>query len=84
MRLIDISPYEDCKIVLHDGDPGFKVSTLPTVDAEPVVRCADCKHWESIYFMSDCKMHNLCGKHATETGEDFYCADGRRRDDETD
>ena len=43
------------------------VDLQQTVDAEPVVRCKDCRNW--------C----ICHK-----SDDFYCADGERREDETD
>lgn len=36
-RLVDISPYEKCRIVLRKDDSGFPVSELPTVDAVEVV-----------------------------------------------
>lgn len=35
-RFVDISPYENCGIVLHPEDAGFKASELSTADAKPV------------------------------------------------
>jgi hypothetical protein len=37
-RYVDLSNYEDCKIVLHQEDEGIKVKDLPTADVEEV-RC---------------------------------------------
>lgn len=44
------------------------LNTIPSVDAVPVVRCKDCKYYVFCYL-------------GVETPrEDFYCADGERRD----
>lgn len=50
---------------------------LPTVDAEVVVRCNDCKHsWEDIGGLT-CS-HGVCVDCAVLA--DFYCAYGERKD----
>lgn len=50
---------------------------LPTVDAEVVVRCKDCKHsWEDIGGLT-CS-HGVCVD-CVVLG-DFYCANGERKD----
>jgi len=50
------------------------VSNLPTIDAVPVVRCAECKKYEPIFegFIGRCK---LCGL----MREIDYCSLGERR-----
>lgn len=50
----------------------------PTVDAVPVVRCKDCKHHE------DEEMGMVYCPHIVGSwvAEDFYCADGERKDGE--
>ena len=57
MRLVNIEPYEDCRIVLHDEDEGFPVSELKTVDAVPVVHglweCVD--EQSNVWSCSVCK-----------------------------
>lgn len=55
------------------------VDVQPTVDAEPVVRCQDCKYWEYDVIFSDgwCR-----GKH--QGNPSWFCADGERREDATD
>lgn len=70
-RYVDISPYEKCRIVSNPEDNGFPVSELPTVDAEPVVRCKDCK-----YFDGEPGQPNIqCG----QMHEDDFCSYGERR-----
>lgn len=50
---------------------------LPTVDAEAVVRCKDCKHsWEDIGGL--CCSHRVCID--LNVPDDFYCAYGERKD----
>jgi len=45
----------------------------PTVDAVPVVRCKDCKHYQHDAFLD----HDWCdGRCVTP---DYFCADGERR-----
>ena len=50
----------------------------PTVDAVPVVRCKDCKHFKPHYPFEDC---NYCGLgHGTRLKPDWYCADGVKKE----
>lgn len=52
----------------------------PNVDAVPVVRCQDCKH----YNITGCgDGFGWCEDTIVNTGvwDNFYCADGERRDD---
>jgi hypothetical protein len=55
----------------------------PTVDAVPVTHCVDCKH----SMKADGMIGLLWCDHLAEVGawveNDFYCADGERRSDET-
>ena len=53
---------------------------LPTIDAVPVVRCKDCKHW-GIH-----KRLNVpwCFEMHIDKSEDGYCDSGERREDATD
>lgn len=51
----------------------------PTVDAVQVVRCGECSHSEV------CKMDEgdvrYCHTFEMQTEDDYYCADGERKDD---
>lgn len=44
-------------------------SVTPTVDAVQVVRCKDCKHYMTIH----CTCDGCC------ISDDWYCADGERK-----
>ena len=53
----------------------------PTVDAVPVVRCRDCKHWDSETWF--CDNHSTFGHHGLEWNmfsEDDFCSYGERKD----
>ena len=89
MRLIDadaaVGRYyaEWEKQDIHDGDQDRDwlkrcIDETPTIDAVPVVRCKDCKHFE---YAHGCKFHA-----ADENGtpifvrEDDFCSYGKRKD----
>lgn len=56
------------------------VGSAPTVDAVEVVRCEDCKHFKKPLSPD---MWGWCKKMDNKaTVEDWYCADGERKDDE--
>ena len=59
------------------------VVNLPTVDAAPVVRCRDCKNWETDWKPN----HSIDGEHfcpmiSLVTSGEWFCAYGERRDSE--
>ena len=45
-----------------------KLDAVPTVDAVPVVRCKDCKYFKT----------RLCENE--DNHDDWFCADGERKD----
>ena len=63
------------------------INGIPAVDAVPVIRCKDCKHFETY---KGC--HGRCNRHSTLalngkfyshthwTNEDDYCSSGERRE----
>lgn len=52
-----------------------RVEDAKTIDAVQIIRCKDCKHTcARSRDMVHCVLFNLWMK------EDFYCADGRRKD----
>ena len=67
MRLIDIEPYESgkdldqCQVEQWRSGNGYcKVTStptkiIPTIDAEPVIRCKDCKN---MFEKGWCSLHN--------------------------
>ena len=91
MRLIDADALHDYMrarkkwVVKSDGKHNegytydqvhFGIDAQPTVDAVPVVRCKDCKHYGSGYF-AGCPVRNV------KSPNDFCCW-AERKDDETD
>ena len=55
------------------------IDDAPTVDAVPVVRCKDCKNRNRY----ECD-HFRLGETKCGVTDDWYCADGERREDEAD
>ena len=56
------------------------VDAMPTVDAVPAVRCRDCKRcWHNV---GTKESGVLCYKCPPGREDEYYCADGERRDDE--
>ena len=79
MRTIDADALKETKYVYHDnGEVGERlyisfdeIDNAPTVDAVPVVRCKDCKHYKNGLCFFTMRRHGL--------HDDWYCADGERR-----
>ena len=51
------------------------IDEQPTVDAVEVVRCKDCKKYIKDFSLDLCSLLHLT------KGDDFYCADGERREE---
>lgn len=76
-RLIDATRIE--QYILNNCSDNEEINAIyaeivnaPTVNAEPVVRCKDCKYWEYDVIFPDgwCR-----GKH--QGNPSWFCADGR-------
>lgn len=83
MRLIDAEQIglTDMEIIMCDGSykKGLemlidKIDNAPTIDAVPVTRCKDCKHWNADW-------QNTEGYHFCYTRGDYFCADAERREE---
>lgn len=82
MKLIDVDAAIHALNVASRGDSKDVIRNLvirfllalPTVDAEPVIRCKDCKHWlphtQFGYDADNEKYHNYCERHLPD--DDFY------------
>lgn len=56
----------------------------PTADVVEVVRCKDCKYWHrEIHNGIEYFNWSSCDLHHYGDGHNFYCADAKRRIDET-
>lgn len=84
MRLIDADALKDwSEIVPLTGDGGIditdfdeKLKSMPTVDAVPVVRCKDCKHWHCDDSESYCDELGIF-----DTDMNSYCSYAKRREE---
>ena len=85
--------YEETKELIHNGEThldnlaeGFTEAAhiikyiLPTVDAVPVVRCKDCKYFDSDDNWLD--KWEYCKKNCIDVSEDWFCKSGMREDKE--
>lgn len=80
MRLIEIPEDGVVRILMNEGNATIgeyrvNLSSFPTVDAVPVVRCKDCD-WR--------KKNTFCLKHMHYVKDDYFCATGARMDGEED
>ena len=62
-----------CKSYLH-----LAVEAAPTIDAVPVVRCKNCKHFGGVAFAYTCRLHST-GNTRIQMGADDFCSRGERR-----
>ena len=85
MRLIDAGQIVYSWFVEEDGtmSDGITlqsiINRLPTIDAVPVIRCKDCKHW-----YSDADTGMACEFTNMGQPEDGFCNWAERRNYETD
>jgi hypothetical protein len=94
MRLIDADAYQEVLEDLYrvrvdwrndtsDERRGLDVAMCalaeaPTIDAVPVVRCGECKHR---FVDGDNVRYNVCTlNHNKVQPDDWFCADGERKD----
>ena len=64
----------------HAEELMYGIENSPTVDAVPVVRCKDCRLGEKnkgAYV----REKTWCIRQETYHNDDWFCADGERRDD---
>ena len=91
MRLIDadvLKGVEDSVLCSRDYARGWndciaEARHAPTVDAEPVVRCKDCKHWICSNFppLGHCRYGRLSS--VANAYDTFFCADGEKKTEAT-
>ena len=83
MRLIDADALVSLEEVKRKGCAYIEeINNAPTVDAEPVMRCKDCKCWTEWSNGT-----GSCSRFAIDwlgTDADDFCSMGERKDDETD
>jgi len=75
MRLIDADALPRYTgYALSADEVAEAVENAPTIDAVPVVRCKDCKYWDSVSW--------YCPDVARRSYPDGYCHWGERKDDD--
>ena len=94
MRLIDATNAIE-SIDYYNGMRKMKDMALhaiekqPTVNADPVVRCGECKWWKcadesEIIRYGDCTHPSSAIRKNCLPNETWFCADGERKDDGND
>ena len=88
MRLIDLDDHIYCGM---DGEyERWNIDPLvQSIDAVEVVRCKDCRYYEIMQLKRDGTddrryKPSLCVLHNRNFDEDYFCADGERREDDSD
>ena len=65
---------EDADVMIEDASDA---------DVVEVVRCEKCKHWrKNISDVETCRINREIDGSERETRPDFFCGDGKRRDDD--
>ena len=87
IRESDVQDMLDDAQCISDGEYSYvctediKLSKLPTVDAVQVTRCIDCKQSTKVDGMIGLVWCDKLARVGTWVENDFFCADGERRDD---
>ena len=66
-------------IEYSESDIGYMIRKRPTVDAVPVVRCRDCKHWHKETLFCDYTTYGEAQERVNWYADDF-CSYGERKD----
>ena len=88
MRLIDADALPKYTgYALSADEVATAVGNAPTIDAVPVVRCRECKHfqlnaWRTVNGVPLIVAHEICDRWAggCKTNPDGYCYAGERKD----
>ena len=64
-------------------DAVYIIDSMPTIDAVPVVRCKDCKHFRTFRTSYDGEEIRACvGNGIVDPYYDDFCSKGERKDNE--
>lgn len=79
MKLVDAEQLfcSDCEYKERRKNVTCDVKAMPTIDAVPVVRCRECKHYKPEEYFSPCVLPQglECAK------PDDFCSYGQRKED---
>lgn len=88
MKLVDIEQIycSDCEYRGNCRNVSCYVKEMPVIDAEPVIRCRECKHWSRYTKQWENHCAGECERHRMEGGtyENNFCSYGQRREDDHD
>lgn len=89
MRLIDADAFEELfdKQIKYGATDIFEavedaLQDTPTIDAVPVVRCKDCKHWGMLEGPPETASVKCCELGQYMVGANSYCVYGGVKDDD--
>ena len=82
MRLIDADAllnkfYQEQPAITDVDDYYYLVEDAPTIDAEPVLRCENCEHFEIDQHYGN----HTCWRTGEDTRRDDYCSRGKRKEE---
>lgn len=60
------------------------INTAPIIDAVPVVRCRECKHWTGVALGMRCKLYSFPPNVWRYSKPDDFCSMGQREETEHD
>lgn len=75
----DDNQFELGLVVQFDADRRM-LEAVPSADAVKVVRCGECRHWHNAPTADG---FNSCEMDALIRHENFFCANGEKKDDNT-
>lgn len=56
------------------------INTAPIIDAVPVVRCRECKHWTGVALGMRCKWYSFPPNAWVYSQPDDFCSRGQRKE----
>lgn len=78
----NIEPGESGAMFVGNNEVPMFIDRARTIDAVPVVRCKDCKHCEYASNRIPVEQAWVCYKLGIDVEQDWFCADGERKDNE--
>lgn len=81
LRRGDVKRLLENVVCLHEELPA-QIDLIPAADVVPVVRCGECKHRDPEDKKCDCG--GLEHAHMFSVADDWFCADGERKDGDGD
>ena len=89
MRLVDPEVWKLDLLLFHGCNEKTawlidRINHAPTIDAVPVIRCKDCKHWctdDGMFKDIDERQWHHCSHIGIDTEEYFFCSEAERKEE---